>query len=262
MPLMRIESRENPKVRRVAKLLADRAARRAEAVFVAENPGPVLEALDAGIVPESVFFDETALETNAALAARCEASGTAVFCLPHTLARRVSALETPQGVSAIIPIVQLPRCVLQPGGRYVVLERVADPGNVGTIIRTADAFGFDGVLLSQGCADAFSPKTLRSTMGSIFRTPLMTGISVQQVIADCARHGIVTAAAVLDDAAVPAEQLDASQGIAVFIGNEAAGLTKETAEKTTQRVYLQMTGGAQSLNAAVAASILMWILRR
>lgn len=139
----------------------------------------------------------------------------------------------------------------------VVCEEIQDPGNLGTIIRTADAGGASGIILSKGCADIFSPKIIRGAMGSVFNIPILTGAHMGETIAMLKDNGIQILAAHLKGSITPYET-DLKKPTAILIGNEARGLKDETADKADVLVRLPMLGGAESLNASVACGILIY----
>lgn len=261
MSIKVIESPDNAQVRQVAALLKDRGERAEKGRMVIENPVMLREALSTGVRVTEVFFDDRILTDQEELVRRCEAAGVQVFSVTPRALKKLSALETPQGVTAVIDTATLPKVDLRPGGRYILCERMSDPGNLGTVIRTADAMGFDGVILSKGSVDAYSPKVVRATMGSFFRLPILTNADLSQVTTACRKNGIVTLAAVLDDKAKPAQEIVADKGVAVLVGNEAAGLSEEAVHMADHTAYIPMAGKAESLNAAVAAAIFMWLFR-
>lgn len=145
------------------------------------------------------------------------------------------------------------------GDRLVLLEAVQDPGNVGAILRTMDAAGFSGAILTPGCADPFSPKSLRATMGSIFRVPTLQAQSAAHAAAALKEEGYAVIAAALDGEDFFSRDLLPDK-LCLIIGNEGAGITKETLKAATHRYRLPMRGGAESLNAAAAAAIFMYEL--
>ena len=143
------------------------------------------------------------------------------------------------------------------GDKLVLLEAVQDPGNVGTILRTMDAAGFTGAILTPGCADPYSPKALRATMGSIFRVPTFQADSAAHTAAALAREGYAVIAAALDGEDFYARG-PLTGKVCLIIGNEGAGITAETLAAATHRYRLPMKGGAESLNAAAAAAIMIY----
>ena len=141
----------------------------------------------------------------------------------------------------------------------MLLENVQDPGNVGTILRTLDAAGFDGCILTPGCADAYAPKTLRATMGSVFRVPMAFAGDAAQAVAGLNLRGYATIGAALDGEPFYGRG-PLPEKLCVLIGNEGAGLTEQALAACTHRYRLPMRGGAESLNAAIAAGVFMYEL--
>jgi len=139
------------------------------------------------------------------------------------------------------------------------LENVQDPGNVGTVLRTLDAAGFDGCVFTPGCADPYGPKTLRATMGSTFRVPMCTVPDAAGAARTLAENGYAVIGAALDGEPFY-ERGKLPDKLCVIIGNEGQGMTRETLANCTHRYRLPMRGGAESLNAAVAAAIFMYEL--
>ena len=143
------------------------------------------------------------------------------------------------------------------GDKLVLMEAVQDPGNVGTILRTMDAAAFDGAVLAPGCADPFSPKALRATMGAIFRVPTMQAGSAAQAAAMLRDEGYAVVAADINGVDF-FERGPLPEKVCLIIGNEGAGITAETLAASTHRCRLPMKGGAESLNAAAAAAIMLY----
>ena len=164
-----ISSRSNPLVTRLRKLGSKRSARREEGVFVGEGPKLLQEAVRWRIPLETVVYASGVTLPQLPDDVR-------VVEVPDSLLEAVAQTQTPQGVVFVCrtPALELPEQLT--GNRYLILDGLQDPGNVGTIWRTADAFGADGLILCSGCADPWSPKTVRSTMGAAFRLPLATGV--------------------------------------------------------------------------------------
>lgn len=262
MPVLRIDSAENQRIKAVSALVKDKSARVKNGLAVIENAVMVNEALSCGIALKQVFFDEKHFKNNALLAEKCESAGADVFIVSERVMKKLTALETPQGVSAVIEMNSLPKADISKKGRYILCERMSDPGNLGTVIRTADAMGFDGVILSNGSVDVYSPKVVRATMGSIFRTHVLTDVDIVSCIRELKKTGNTVIAAVLNPEAMSADEINVTDGVAVLIGNEAAGLSEEAIKEADICGYIPMAGKAESLNAAVAASVFMWIFRR
>jgi TrmH family RNA methyltransferase len=142
-------------------------------------------------------------------------------------------------------------------GLLVLLDNIRDPGNMGTIIRTADAAGCAGVVVSDGCADIYNPKVLRSTMGSIFHLPVCHGGSITEMMQLIKQRGFLLCASHLEGS-VSIYEADLSGNTALIIGSEAEGISGETAAKADLLVKIPMAGRAESLNASVAAGIMMF----
>lgn len=163
---------------------------------------------------------------------------------------KISDTLTPQG---IIAVCRIPQYELEERNKLVYLDRVQDPGNVGTIIRTADAFGFDGVMLSKECADVYSPKVVRSTMGSLFHIPIYQDVTVGNI----KNLGNKIYSAVLDTNNF-VNAINISTPFVLVIGNEGKGISDEVKNITDEFIKINMSGNAESLNASIAAGILMY----
>jgi len=245
-----ITSRTNPLVARFRKLAADRKLRRREGLMVCEGPKMLREALQWGFLPEAALVTEDLPLPAATRAAR----------VPEDLLRSVAPTQTPQKVLFLAP---LPRADLPetlPGKRYLVLDGLQDPGNLGTLWRTADAFGADGLLLLPGCADPWSPKTLRATMGACFRLPVWEA-PLDRVKAALDAAGLPLYAAALRDDTLDLRDLDARRW-AVAVGSEGRGVSQALLEACAATVKIPMTDRCESLNAAVAGAVLLWELAR
>ena len=179
---------------------------------------------------------------------------------PH-VAEKLSGTKSNQGVFALFETPVPPADTLDTARRILMLEGVQDPGNVGTIIRTADAAGLDGVLLSNQCADVFSPKVLRATMGSIFRMNLRTTDDLPGELTKLREKGYSILSSQLDGTPFY-ERQGVAERFALIIGNEGNGVSEQVQQTATHRVRLPMRGGAESLNAAIAAAIMMYELMR
>lgn len=170
----------------------------------------------------------------------------------------MSETETPQGIGAVL---QIPHYrqeqVIKANGNYLLLENLQDPGNMGTIIRTADAAGFDGILCTKGCVDVYNSKVLRSTVGSIFHIPVVKCASVEGLAPLLKTIGLKLYAAHITAGTTCFEQ-EFSKGSVILIGNEANGLTKEALDRADCLVSIPMPGKAESLNASIAAALLMY----
>lgn len=256
---VRIESRENSLVKRLVRLSGDRKFRRDMQEMVCEGEKMLGEALSSGIeIHDILVADEAELDTE--LLHRAEGQGAKLYTCPASLLSKVSNVKTPQGVvfSCERSVAELD--VLRGAKRLMVLEGLQDPGNLGTIIRTADAFALDGIILCEGCVDPTSPKVVRATMGAAFRLPIAAA-GLEQTVEFLNKQNLPLYAAALSESSVPLTRVDLTRA-AVMIGNEGRGITKKAAALCTQQIIIPMDGRAESLNASVAASIIMYEMSR
>ncbi len=184
------------------------------------------------------------------------------YLVEDHVADKLADVGTHQGVFGVFrtPVHTLDE--VKAGGRYLALERVQDPGNVGTLLRSAAAFGFDGVILSDGCASVYAPKTLRASMGAAVRIPVIEAGAMPDAITQLRAKGITClAAALYKSQPLSAAQASCPGGICVVIGSEGQGLTDETIAACSSTVRIPMTDRVESLNAGIAGSILLWHFR-
>ena len=245
----RITSRKNPLLEHMRRL--DSAAfRRQQGEFLCDSPKLVEEALRHGARVLAVAVSD-GVEPPEGLDAsvRCAA-------VPPDVMASISPMRTPQGMLAVcrLPDTALPEML--PGSRYVVLDGVQDPGNVGTVLRTADAFGCTGALLLPGCADPYGPKTLRAAMGAVFRLPLyMVGLEdLPRLLADA---GLPLYGTALRHDTVDVRQRDLRR-CALVIGSEGRGVSAEVLALCRETLRIPMSPHCESLNAAAAAAVLLW----
>ena len=238
----RITSRSNPLMAHIKKLASSASYRRKCGEFVCDSPKLLQEALQWNA-------EVLCVVATGAMALPALPKGVRQVEVPEELMTSVSPMKTPQGVlfTCRLPRAELPETL--DGARYMVLDGVQDPGNVGTVLRTADAFECDGLLLLDGCADPYSPKTVRASMGAIFRRSVWTCTAQQMAQALKASHIPLYGAALRDDT------LDAR---AVAIGSEGRGLTEEVLSLCDKTIRIPMSPRCESLNAAIAATVLLW----
>ena len=243
-------------MRRLRRLLSQRSERWSEGVCVIEGPDLIAAALESRVPFEALFVDHDTRERPdvARLIERAESEGVRVFALAPGVLDKVADAITPQPVMAAVHFALTELSALRPTGLILVLDNLRDPGNAGTIIRSADAAGVDAVVLSGDCVDPFNPKTLRASAGSVFHVSLSMA-PLQDTMAFLREHGVRSYATVLD-AATPYLDCDLSGPCAVVIGNESAGLSQAAVSQCDQRMTIEMVGSAESLNAGVAASLI------
>ena len=182
-----------------------------------------------------------------------------VYTVKDSLFEKISETVNPQGILAVCHIKEFDVTNVDYSNSpfFVVLENVTDPGNMGTLIRTADAAGADGIFLSKGCVDIYNPKVIRATMGSIFHLPIYRNLNLMDLMEDFKNNNVKTLAAHLKGTSKP-YKVDMTTACAVIIGNEANGLSDEISEIASDLVKIPMPGKAESMNAGIAGGILIY----
>ena len=256
-----ITARSNNQLKTVAKLLKKRSAREEDRLFVIEGRKMFFEVLTQA--PELLI---KAYWAQSVLAALSEEERAAAEACPYEevaddVFASVAETVTPQGVIALVKMrEQTPGQIAADGRRLLLLETLQDPGNLGTILRTAEAAGF-GVILSADSADAYAPKVVRATMGAIFRVPFAYAEHFPETLENLRKCGYTLYAAHLQGS-VPYDEPDYAGPVGIMIGNEGNGLSDEATALADKRVRIPMEGSAESLNAAVAAAVLMYEAKR
>jgi len=254
-----ISSPENRIVKEAASL-AEKKYRDRSGLFLAEGPNLVKEAMQQGNRVRFIFSRAgTADAQSAKLAEEAEAMGLAVYELSEIAFAKVTQTQTPQGICAVIEKRQTdPKEFFSKvkDGCLLVLDRLQDPGNVGTLLRTAEAMGFAGAVIIKGTADPWQPKVVRAAAGSLLRLPILLCEDAQQALELLSGAGkkVYTAAM---DAQLACWDADLSHDAAVVIGNEGQGAGAELKAAATL-LAIPMAGGTESLNAAAAGSIIMY----
>lgn len=241
------------------KLSASKKERRNYGMYVLEGYRLVTDAIKENSSVRQIFFTESAYDKYRGELSQVDLKEVKILIISNELGIKISCTEKTQGVFAICSIPQ-PRELgrsLDKNGKYVVLHGLQDPGNLGMIIRTADAVGIDGLILSESC-ELYNPKVIRSTMGSVFRLRIYDCCDIDEVMSCFNKYGIKSYAAVIDKDAQDLKSCTFEGGSAVIIGNEGNGLPASLSEKCTQRITIKMTGNINSLNAAMATGIIMW----
>ncbi|WP_129628290.1 TrmH family RNA methyltransferase [Candidatus Oscillochloris fontis] len=249
-----ITSTHNAHVKYLRSLCADPRDRRRERSFVIEGVRLVAHALATSADLRVVLYNPDSLRATPAGSALLDQLLSRPGCFAANAVAINAATDTrnPQGVVAAVT---WPNLVPQPGLR-LVLDGLQDPGNLGTLLRSAEASGVGLVLCAPGCADPFAPKVMRAAMGAHFSLPMRHDLSWDEIGAEVADLPVVYAAAA--DAAMPYDQADWNQPAALIIGSEAHGLSAAGMTLATQYLAIPMQGRAESLNAAVAGSIMLF----
>lgn len=240
--------REVDRLKRLARRRPDRAAERA---FVIEGPKAIADALAANAPIEALYVDAT-VET--ALVERADAAGVPVRRLERGVLDRIADTVTPQGAIAVAPWVDVPLDALVDPTLVLVLVDVQDPGNAGTLLRTAEAAGASAVVFAGGAVDVFHPKVVRASAGSLFHVPVVSGGDAISALERLGERGlrrlgtVATGGTALDD-------VDLTPPVALVLGNEGRGLTAEVEAVLDEHVTIPMAGRSESLNVGMAGAV-------
>ena len=238
-----IRSRQNETIKRFASLASDSGARREAGEFIGAGEKLLAEAVASGAEVTCVLSE-------------APVDGLPYRLVTPELLRAVSPLQNSPG-----PVFSVRMRAVPPAAslsRVIVLENVQDPGNVGTVLRTADAFGMDLVVLCGACADPYNPKTVRASMGAVFRQPAVRSdaAGLPALLGGLPLYGAALAEDAADIRALP------KTGLAVAVGNEGGGLTAELLALCEGTAIIPMRPQTESLNAGVAAAVIMWEMVR
>ena len=245
----RITSRKNPLLQQVKKLLTSRKERENAGLFVADGTKLLQEAVKFCPELETVILSD-GVQADVPASVR-------VVRVPEDVMESISPMRSPQGALFLCRLPE--KTEFQPKSGTLLLDGIQDPGNLGTILRTADALEIPVVLL-EGCADPYSHKVVRSSMGAVFRTPIVQA-DWEQVKAACKKAGIPVAVTALSDRAKDIRGA-ALENMAVVIGSEGQGVRSEIIQAADAELIIPMNPRCESLNAAVAATIVMWQMKK
>lgn len=256
-----ITSKDNPVVKLYQRLSSSKKDRLQYGLFVLEGFRIVEDALREDGEISYLILTKSSCEKFGESLFQADLKNAKTIVISNELGNKISQTTQTQGVFAICRIPVQREIAFRENGKYIVLFGLQDPGNVGMIIRTSDALGMDGVIMSGSC-DLYSPKVIRSTMGSVFRISIYVENDTEALFKMLSEHNIVTCASVIDRDAEKITKCSFTGGQAVFIGNEGNGLPREISDRCLRRVTIPMCGSINSLNAAMAAGIVMWELAK
>lgn len=247
---MFIDSASNKLIKNTKKLLT-RSGRKESGKFIIEGRRLVYDALENGAAVDYILFEQGTEQF--------DSNGVPVYELSHKAYSALKSTVNSQGVMAVVNIPDEGELTLAETDKclYIYLDGVSDPGNMGTIIRTADACGVNGVILSENCVDVYNPKVVRSTMASIFNVPIYFDDSKRTVLKkmnEC-KINIISGSLQGDNSIY---DVDFKSRCAIVVGNEANGITDEVIDLSTMLVKIPIIGKAESLNAAVACAVMAY----
>lgn len=238
-----LTSRQNPIIQDMKKLCSDTAYRRTRNMMVGRGKKLLDEAIKTGVTPETVLFSET----------EPECGPSQLIRVPAELLDYIARDENELVFTCPIPEQK------NDFDTAVILDGVQDPGNLGTVVRTAAAFGVDTVIMTGECADPYSPKALRASMGAGFRMNILQ-MSVEELGTKLKEKGIVLCAAMLSTDAEDIRSLDKNRKLALAVGNEGHGLSDGILALSAEKIIIPMDAQTESLNAAAAAAVAIWEL--
>ncbi|WP_201305409.1 TrmH family RNA methyltransferase [Paenibacillus puerhi] len=257
-----ISSAQNPRVKQWAELQS-RKGRDKSGRFLIEGLHLVEEALESELIPpEVVVYAEDRKSVCASLLAKAKAAGIECVAVAESVLAKCTDTLTPQPVFAVVPKLPWRLSDLmqvkagEPPALVIAIDGMQDPGNLGTIIRSADAVGASGIVLGKGTVDLYNPKTVRSTMGSLFHLPIVAA-DLTECLPQAAEAGIQVVGTSLQGA-VPMYECDLRPATWIVIGNEGQGVSEAVSELVERHVLIPMQGRAESLNAAMAATVMLF----
>ena len=256
--MISLSSKDNAVIKSAVKLIKSARHRRKEGLFIAEGLRVCMDAVRSGAQIEELFVTEQAIEKYPDDVNALEYAANKTYLVSQPLFAHISDTQTPQGVLCVIKTLDKTAefDTIKIGGKFLVLENVQDPNNLGAVLRSAEAFGVSGVILSGDCCDVYNPKVVRGSMGAVFRLPVLVAESLITSFAQ--NPQLNTYAAVVHDSAERVTDISFCEPCAVVIGNEGNGLKPETVAACKHSITIPMNGNAESLNASVAAAILIW----
>lgn len=253
---MEITGLQNPLVKAAAEL-KQKKYRQQHSLFLAEGLRTVEEAVRYGKV-QRIFYTAIDDERTRSVLEEAAAQQVELICVSENVMKKIADTETPQGVIAVCEQQKNTlEKLLADGKMLLVLDRVGDPGNIGTMLRTADAAGLGGIVLLKGSADIYAPKTVRASMGSLFHVPVIAGLSEEDFVSKARKAGYELLVTCLDGAD-NLYKADLRGRLAFVMGNEANGVSETLLKAADKRVFIPMQGRAESLNVAMAAGIVMF----
>lgn len=258
-----ITSKNNEKIKYAASLKDSARSRKLSGAFFAEGARLCADAAQSGVDILQFFFTAKAKEKFEQYFSLVFSKARQSFEISEEISKRLSDTQSPQGMFCVCKGVDFffNEDKIKTNGKYLLLENVQDPSNLGAIGRTAEALGVDGLIISGGC-DIYNPKALRASMGAFFRLKVIACEDVPAFVKRAKEMGITVAASTPDDSAVNITEADFSGGVIMIVGNEGNGVTEETMDAASLKVTIPMGGRAESLNASTAAAILMWEMMR
>ena len=258
--MLEINSKDNKIIKNIRKLLTQRKYRKEQGLFVVEGLRLCTDAVRSEAFIDTFIYTEDAALKHSEEVALLDKKASNVYKVSSSVFASLSDTKTPQGVICVVKALDKKIDFDTINCKYVFLENMQDPSNLGAVLRSADALGFSGVIMTADCCDIYSPKVCRASMGAVFRVPFMVCEDACEFIRDFNMRGSSYAAVVRNG--TPITDIKYPGNTLLCIGNEGNGLTDELVDSCSFVVTIPMRGNAESLNAAAAAGIIMWEMIR
>ncbi len=258
----KITSKNNDRIKFAVKIREKDSFRKSEGLFFIEGARLCADAALSSVAIKELYVTEGALEKYAGYVHSVENCAERCFVISDEVAEKLGDTKSPQGVFCVCKMLDKNTNIgkIKYNGKYIALENVTNPSNFGAVVRTAEAVGLDGVIVCGGC-DIYNPKSQRAAMGSLFRLDIIQVDDLPTFLSALLEKSMNIYAGVPDSSALKITEANMQGGVVCVIGNEGNGITEETC-KVAVPVTIPMKGRAESLNAAAAASILIWEMMR
>lgn len=258
----KITARTNDKIKYAVRLGESASLRKEAGEFFLEGARLCSDAVQTGIEIKQAFFTSKALLKYSGYVESIIAASGICYEISVEVSQKLSDTENPQGVFCICGMKpDADKIALKPDGKYLALENLQDPSNLGAVCRSAEALGLDGLIVSGGC-DVYNPKALRASMGSLLRMNVIQTDNLCRLLEEADASGMKTLASVPKSTAEDIRRVPMDGGVICCVGNEGSGLSDEVIGKCSVDVTIPMCGRAESFNASAAAAILAWELKR
>ncbi len=255
--LVEITSKDNPKIQKIAKLQTSARYRKETGLFAVEGLRVCADCVDNGIEIETLVITDDFYKKQKDTLEKYISKAGETLIVKSYIFEKIADTKTPQGILAVGKTPKNTALSIKPDGRYIALENIADPSNLGAISRTAEAIGIDGIIVSATGCDPYSPKVLRASMGTVLRMEI---IVADDLVGTLKSSGLKLFGCVVSGGK-DIRKAKFCDGSIVIIGNEANGLTADI-KQISENITIPMSGSAESLNAAAAAAIALWELKR
>ncbi len=258
--MLNISSKDNKIIKNISKLLSKSKYRKEQGLFVVEGIRLCTDAVRSKASIDTFICTDDALEKYPEAVKELEANSNNSYVVTPNIFSMLSDTKTPQGVICVVKALDNKPQFDKINNKYVLLQNMQDPSNLGAVLRSADALGFSGVILTKDCCDILSPKVCRASMGAVFRVPFIICDDECEFVKEFNKQGKSYAAVVRNGTSITEFKYDGTT--LLCIGNEGNGLTADLVSECTYPVTIPMKGNAESLNAAAAAGIIMWEMIR